>query len=274
MFFAKINPSGAHLFVKKAVRPEPNFGDKNKYVNYYAKLLHGKEKSSLVDQRVSLKDSKGEVIQSTKTDIYGDFSFKGISSSENVNIVLEKNDSVSSGEQVFLANQKGEVTKELVRDKNNDLTFDLLSSELMQLTAVTVEENVNKLKNFRTGKETELTISENILYEPGEWTISAYNNIIINKMLTYLKQNPTNSIEIYSYTDAVGDAKANTELSEKRAKAIVDYFVKKGIKVERTKSIGYGETKLINRCVDGVDCSEIEHQANRRTEFKFIKDKK
>lgn len=274
LFIAKVNPTGSYSFIKNAVSPEPSFGDKNKYVNYYAKLMYGKEKSSLVNQVVNLKDSKGEVIQSTKTDSYGDFSFKGISTTDNVNIVLEKNDSLPTGESIFLANQNGEVTKELTKDKNNDFTFDILSSELMKLTMITEEDNTNKLKNFKSGKETEVTILENILYDPGEWNLLAENTLIINKLVNTMKANPNYAIEIYSFTDAVGDAKDNMVLSEKRAKAIVDLFIKKGIKADRIKGTGFGESKIINRCVDGVECSEKEHQVNRRTEFKFVKEKK
>lgn len=274
LFFTKISPAGNYIFVKKAVCPEPNFADKTKYVNYYAKLMYGKEKASLVDQVVSLKDSNGDVIQSTKTDMYGDFSFKGISTTDKVNIVLEKNPNVNQAEPIYLASQSGEVTKELSRDKNNDFTFDILSTELMQLTNYTNEDNTNKLRKFKQSKETEVTISENILYDPGEWEISAENAAVLNKLLQYMKQNLTYTIEVLSYTDALGDAASNMALSEKRAKAITDYFVKKGIKADKIKGAGYGETKILNRCTDGVECSEREHQMNRRTEFKFIKEPK
>ncbi len=271
LFFAKVNQAGTFSFVKKAVSPEPNFTDKNKYVNYYAKLMHGKGKSSLVDQVVNLKDSKGDVIKSTKTDIFGDFSFKGISAEDSVNIVLEKNESLPAGEPIYLANQKGEIIKELAKDKNNDFTFDVLSNELMKLIEFTDEDNADKLDKFIAGTEKEITVNENILYKHGAWDISAENTIIINKLVEILKQNSGYKIEIYSYTDAVGEAQANMVLSEKRATAIVDFFIKKGIKIKRIKGQGFGETKIINRCVDGVECSEKEHQVNRRTEFKLIK---
>jgi outer membrane protein OmpA-like peptidoglycan-associated protein len=273
VFLAKVNPAGTYSVLKTIINGEPNSGDQNKFVNYYAKLLHGKEKASLVDQTVNLKDSKGEIIQTTKTDIYGDFSFKGVNVQENFNIVLEKNENLKSGEPTYLANQEGEIIKELNKDKNNDFAFDILSTELMKLVSNPEEENANKLKKFKTSKEQEILIVENILYEPGEFNVSAENALIIGKLSTILKQNPTYTIEVYSYTDAVGEASSNLVLSEKRAKAIADLFVKKGIKAERVKGIGFGETKILNRCVEGVDCSEIEHKVNRRTEFKFIKGK-
>jgi outer membrane protein OmpA-like peptidoglycan-associated protein len=60
-------------------------------------------------------------------------------------------------------------------------------------------------------------------------------------------------------------------LSNRRAHAAVDYLVSKGISRSRLKSKGYGETKLLNKCADGVQCTEEEHKVNRRTEFKFTK---
>ncbi|MNL87044.1 OmpA family protein [compost metagenome] len=57
------------------------------------------------------------------------------------------------------------------------------------------------------------------------------------------------------------------KLSENRAKATMDYIVAHGIEKERVRAEGFGETRLINRCSNGVKCSEAEHQKNRRSEF-------
>lgn len=270
LFLAKPDAPAPISFMKNLVGPEPNF-DQTKYVNYYARLLHGKEKVSLVDQTVRLKDKNGEILQSTKTDMYGDFSFKGVNSSANVKIVIERDSSSAGHDPVYLASQTGEIKKELAANGDNDITFDILSEELLKLTAVTEEDNTNKLKNFKTSKETEVTITENILYAPGEFNLGPDYVLALNRMVNALKQNPTYKIEVYSHTDATGNASDNITLSERRVKVIVDLFIKKGIKADRIVGKGFGETKIINRCVDGIDCPEVEHQVNRRTEFKFIK---
>ena len=70
-----------------------------------------------------------------------------------------------------------------------------------------------------------------------------------------------------SHTDSRGRDKYNQKLSERRAKATVDYIVSKGIDASRLTYQGYGETRLVNDCADGKKCSEDEHQMNRRTEF-------
>ena len=66
--------------------------------------------------------------------------------------------------------------------------------------------------------------------------------------------------------------KKNTmDLSNKRAKATTDWFVKKkGIASDRISCRGYGESQPVNRCTDNVNCTEKEHQANRRSEFIIV----
>jgi outer membrane protein OmpA-like peptidoglycan-associated protein len=92
----------------------------------------------------------------------------------------------------------------------------------------------------------------------------------LQEIIYILKNNSSLSVEIRSHTDAQGAANLNQELSDKRAKAVHDYLVQNGISKSRLKFKGYGETMLINRCKDGVYCSDAEHAQNRRTDFKVI----
>ena len=77
-------------------------------------------------------------------------------------------------------------------------------------------------------------------------------------------------IELSSHTDSRGATNYNRWLSRLRAKEAVDYIVERGIQPFRLKARGYGETKLRNHCGDGIECSESEHQYNRRTEVKIL----
>jgi outer membrane protein OmpA-like peptidoglycan-associated protein len=90
------------------------------------------------------------------------------------------------------------------------------------------------------------------------------------KVLAVMQQYPEMKIEVRSHTDSRQTAKYNQKLSDKRAKATVDWLVKNGINSVRLIGNGYGETQLVNHCADGVDCSEEEHQANRRSEFIIV----
>ncbi len=86
-----------------------------------------------------------------------------------------------------------------------------------------------------------------------------------------MKDNPTIWLEIGSYTDSRGNDKYNLKLSQRRADAVVQYLIDNGVDKNRLMAVGYGETRLLNKCVNGVNCTEEQHQLNRRTEFKIVK---
>ena len=77
-------------------------------------------------------------------------------------------------------------------------------------------------------------------------------------------------VAISSHTDSRGSASANLQLSEQRAKAVANYLISKGINASRLVAKGFGETRLKNRCSDGLSCTEQEHAVNRRTEFRVL----
>ena len=79
--------------------------------------------------------------------------------------------------------------------------------------------------------------------------------------------NPSIKIALKSHTDSRASAEYNDALSERRAQSSKAYLVKQGIDPSRISAKGYGEHQLVNKCTDGVDCTEEEHQMNRRTEF-------
>lgn len=90
-------------------------------------------------------------------------------------------------------------------------------------------------------------------------------------MLTrYLRQNPDTRIEIRSYTDSRGGNDYNQLLSDRRANAVKEYLLKKGIDDQRLETRGFGESGIVNQCVDGVECTEEEHAVNRRTTFVIL----
>ena len=78
-------------------------------------------------------------------------------------------------------------------------------------------------------------------------------------------------IELGSHTDCRGSESFNSDLSDRRAKSSVQYLVDHGIGEDRLYGKGYGESRLVNKCAcegdQEVECSEEQHQQNRRTEF-------
>ncbi len=89
-------------------------------------------------------------------------------------------------------------------------------------------------------------------------------------LLKLMKEKPGLRIEIMSHTDSRGNDQYNKSLSQQRAQAVVNYLVKRGINRNRLVARGYGESRLVNKCANGVKCSEYEHQKNRRTEFRIL----
>lgn len=87
------------------------------------------------------------------------------------------------------------------------------------------------------------------------------------KVLDVMTQNPGMKIDVRSHTDSRNTAQYNAALSQRRAQSTIAWLVEKGIDKKRLTGKGYGESKLTNKCKDGVECSEEEHQANRRSEF-------
>ena len=90
------------------------------------------------------------------------------------------------------------------------------------------------------------------------------------KIVEAMKDHPTMKIDIRSHTDSRGSDKYNLILSDKRAKATMEWIVNQGIAKNRLTAKGYGETQLVNGCKNGVPCSEEEHQQNRRSEFIIV----
>lgn len=102
-----------------------------------------------------------------------------------------------------------------------------------------------------------------IYFDLDKWNIRPDAAIDIAKILDVLNQYPTMKIDIRSHTDSRQTHKYNEVLSERRAKSTRDWLIKHGIAAERLTAKGYGETQLVNKCADNVECSEAEHQLNR-----------
>lgn len=110
-----------------------------------------------------------------------------------------------------------------------------------------------------------------VFYELGSARLTADSRTVIdNKLLKLMRDKPNIRIELNSHTDSRGSADANQNLSQARAEAVVNYLVSRGIQRSRLVAKGYGESRLKNRCKDGVECSEDDHAQNRRTEFRVL----
>lgn len=113
-------------------------------------------------------------------------------------------------------------------------------------------------------------VLENIYYDLDKWFIRPDAAKELDRLVQVMMENPKLSIELSSHTDSRAGDQYNLVLSDKRAKAAVQYIISKGVESKRMTWRGYGESKLVNQCINGATCTEEEHQKNRRTEFKAI----
>jgi outer membrane protein OmpA-like peptidoglycan-associated protein len=129
------------------------------------------------------------------------------------------------------------------------------------------------LKKVEVGRS---IVLRNIFFDLDKYTLRPESKNELERLIKLMNENPTLEIELGGHTDTRGDAKYNQKLSENRAKAVVQYLVKAGIKESRLKYAGYGETQTI---VSDAEIAKMKsrtekeeaHQENRRTEFKILK---
>ncbi|MEP7320576.1 MAG: DUF1573 domain-containing protein [Saprospiraceae bacterium] len=110
----------------------------------------------------------------------------------------------------------------------------------------------------------------NIYYDLDDAAILKDAEIDLSALLNLLKQYPTMVIELSSHTDAQGNDEYNKRLSQRRANSAKNWITSRGIDPSRIKAIGFGESKILNRCLNGVKCTDDEHRFNRRTEFRIL----
>lgn len=106
-----------------------------------------------------------------------------------------------------------------------------------------------------------------IYFNFNKYDIRKDSEIEVEKVIAAMEKYPSLRIKVNSHTDSRGKDSYNLWLSQKRAESTVNYMVKKGIAKERLDGEGFGETKLINNCANGVKCSDKDHELNRRSEF-------
>lgn len=171
---------------------------------------------------------------------------------------------------------KGEFVTEIPLNKLIDVTAtkdNFFKSAAIQLSSMNVKVdttiNVSIALTPIPDESVELTL-RGIYYDLDKADIRPDAAKILDSLVIILKNNPTLVIELASHTDSRADEAYNLKLSQRRAQSCVDYLVTKGIPKARLKAVGYGESKLINDCADGVDCTEEQHQENRRTTFRVL----
>jgi outer membrane protein OmpA-like peptidoglycan-associated protein/tetratricopeptide (TPR) repeat protein len=126
--------------------------------------------------------------------------------------------------------------------------------------------------NLVMNKANDIVTIDKVYYDCDKYFIRPDAEPVLTNIYHMMESNPKMRIELRSHTDCRSSDEYNQVLSEKRAKAAVDYLVKKGIDANRLVSKGFGESMPVIPCdcSSGKACSESDYQKNRRTEFKIL----
>lgn len=190
--------------------------------------------------------------------------------------------------ETLTTNVNGKFDSNLLDDKfyGDSVNYEIRISALGYLTIsreinqildknIHIEENIT-LDKSAIGTDVGKVLEINPIYfDLDKSDIRPDAEIELNKIVKIMNENPTIKIELGSHTDCRGTKAYNLSLSDRRAKASAEYIRKRIDKPTRIYGKGYGESKLVNHCecegTKEVECTEEEHQENRRTEFRIVK---
>ena len=206
-------------------------------------------KMPLAGAKVALLDDKGNVLQEKVTTKDASYLFK---LDPDINYVVRgTSDAYIPKEIKFLTGKDGEIYH------NINLELESFSD---------AEERV---KQDETGRV--MVQIDKIFFNFNSYKIQPEASQKLDVLVNLMKKYPSMEVEVSAHTDAKGSDDYNLSLSEKRAASTLEYLVSQGIEKSRLTSIGYGETKPLNKCVREGICEDEEYDINRRCEFKVLK---
>jgi len=115
------------------------------------------------------------------------------------------------------------------------------------------------------------TVGAEVLFDYAQYTITERATDTLNMVVRAMMAQPSLTVVLEGHTDSRGSAIYNEVLSIRRARAVRNYLIEQGVAANRIKTAGYSFTRLLNDCIKGIECTDAEHQANRRVEFIFSK---
>jgi outer membrane protein OmpA-like peptidoglycan-associated protein/tetratricopeptide (TPR) repeat protein len=191
--------------------------------------------------KVILLNSKFEQIATTISDSSANYSFE-VTCGESYYVRGEKEEYETNEQKISIPKVSGKTNLPIAFDK--------------------------KIIEVKVGDDLAKTLEIPIIYfDLDKSFIRKDATLELEKVLDVMKQNPKIKVDIRSHTDSRQTAQYNESLSDRRAKSTMAWLVKNGIKQNRLTAKGYGEAQLVNKCTDSIECTESEHQANRRSEF-------
>jgi outer membrane protein OmpA-like peptidoglycan-associated protein len=215
-------------------------------------------KDVLADAQISVINESGNTILTSVTRIDGQFEFEVNKGQDYIINVIK---------EFYFENEKIVGTSML---RPNDEVFSEIFLE-QKIEEADANFLAPKSMEEENGEALQIVELEYINYNLDKADINPNAAATLDKLIALLKEHPDLEIRIESHTDSRGSDEYNMLLSKKRAKAAFDYVVAKGIDSKRLLYQGYGETKLLNNCTNGVECTEEQHEVNRRSIVKVVR---
>ncbi len=259
------------LAADKNTLQEMDANDDNLVMDIFG-FVYDENRKPLVNTKIKIKEEGKQAAESEiNTSSVGKFNFRNLRADKNYIFEADENDpTLKNVKKIYIADNKGRIYKVIHRDGEGKFTFKILEADKSLLGDFVVDDPWLAVLEMKNKKDKEaLTIIENIYYGLGDYKFDSDGQKVLDKVISVLQTDPNLQIELSSHTDSRASDDFNLNLSKKRAQFAVDYIISKGIDKKRLKAIGYGETRLLNRCANNVECSDEEHKINRRTEFKI-----
>lgn len=130
-----------------------------------------------------------------------------------------------------------------------------------------IKKNLFLNKKLKEGEVRDYLYKGTIDFDYSEWKLTPVYTYELDKAISIMKDNPKLVIHFESHTDSRAPADFNMDLSEKRVAVLMEYMGFNKIFRKRITGQAYGESKPINKCVKGVQCTDEEYLENRRTSF-------
>lgn len=185
-------------------------------------------------------------------------------------VTISINNLTDNLKQTVLINSEDGYDLDLLRNKNFSLEFSKPGFMSYTIEINTSGLSKNELLNDVVLEEVfEKSLVINFEYKKASLTAESIK--ALQPFAEILKKFPTYSINIAAHADSRGTKEINLELSNRRAQSARDFLVNAGVNESRITWKGFGESLILNRCSDGVKCSDAEHKLNRRAELKIQK---
>jgi outer membrane protein OmpA-like peptidoglycan-associated protein/tetratricopeptide (TPR) repeat protein len=218
-------------------------------------LAKDKSGKALSETFITLQDEQGNVLDTITTKEDATFSFK-VDSDKKFKLIGHK-EKYNDGQNTASTFGADSVVKaDIVLLTKKDIIAEKVESEN--------EKDLGKIAELNT-----------IYFDLDKFNLRPDAVVELDKIIAIMNDHPNIKVELSSYTDCRESESYNQILSDKRAKTSAWYIKKRITNPERISAKGYGKTNLVNGCYCDEkvvsDCSEEEHQKNRRTEFTIIK---